>query len=150
VRFGWRNIYLQRLLRPDAAALLGLLWGVWTRTSPLPAPPPPGITSFPAADMPAAFLAASGFFVAGGRAVRYDMLERLEDAVEKGNDDAQLLSLIGSSRDELHAVLGALGWRTTPEGWRRIRRKRRRPSDRRTDTEASSPFAGLAALKRAK
>ena len=31
VWFGRRTIYLPKLLRPDAAGLLALLWGVWTR-----------------------------------------------------------------------------------------------------------------------
>jgi len=31
VWFGRRSIYLPKLLRPDAAALLALLWGVWTK-----------------------------------------------------------------------------------------------------------------------
>ena len=31
VWFGRRTVYLPRLLRPDAAALLALLWGVWTK-----------------------------------------------------------------------------------------------------------------------
>ena len=31
VWFGQRTVYLPRLLRPDAASLLALLWGVWTR-----------------------------------------------------------------------------------------------------------------------
>jgi ATP-dependent RNA helicase SUPV3L1/SUV3 len=38
--FGRRTIYLPKLLRPDAAALLTLLWGVWTkRMRRLPRPP---------------------------------------------------------------------------------------------------------------
>src|SRR5258707_80914 len=44
--FGRRTVYLPKLLRPDAAALLTLLWGVWTRKDAPPAAPAPGLTSF--------------------------------------------------------------------------------------------------------
>ena len=46
VWFGRRTVYLPKLLRPDAAALLTLLWGVWTKKNAPPAPPAPGLTSF--------------------------------------------------------------------------------------------------------
>ena len=46
VWFGRRTVYLPKLLRPDAAALLTLLWGVWHKKDSPPAPPAPGLTSF--------------------------------------------------------------------------------------------------------
>ena len=96
VWFGRRTVYLPKLLRPDAAALLTLLWGVWTKKDAPPAPPAPGLTSFavdkgrtPPRCMPA------GFAVMGGRAIRFDMLERLEDELEQalvaGTDAETLL-----------------------------------------------------------
>ena len=119
VWFGWRTLYLPRLLRPDAAGLLALLWGVWTRQSQLIGPPAPGLTSFAHAGEPHAFLHAAGFALAGGRAIRFDMLERLEDELEKaavGGADAdtvlpKLVSLLGAGNDEAREVLSALGWR---------------------------------------
>ncbi len=84
VWFGRRTVYLPKLLRPDAAALLTLLWGVWTKKDAPPAPPAPGLTSF-AVDKgtDTASLHAAGFAVQGSRAIRFDMLERLEDELEK-------------------------------------------------------------------
>ena len=55
VWFGRRTVYLPRLLRPDAAGLLALLWGVWTRQSQLTGPPAPGLTSFTHGEEPARF-----------------------------------------------------------------------------------------------
>jgi ATP-dependent RNA helicase SUPV3L1/SUV3 len=166
VWFGRRTVYLPKLLRPDAAALLTLLWGVWTKKEFPPAPPAPGLTSF-AVDKGSdtASLHAAGFSVTGGRAIRFDMLERLEDELEKalsaGTDAETLLtrlvSLLGSGKDEARAVLAALGWRTVEVAgalpvWRKSREKIPRPQKTRAPKpepvfNPNSPFAGLAALR---
>ena len=160
VWFGRRTVYLPKLLRPDAAALLTLLWGVWNRKEPPPAPPAPGLTSF-AIDKGSdtAPLHAGGFAVMGGRAIRFDMLERLEDELEQalssGTDaetvSTKLVSLLGCGRDEAALVLAALGWRTVAVAdakpvWRRAREKPR-PRDKPRKPDPHSPFAGLAALR---
>ena len=171
VWFGRRTVYLPKLLRPDAAALLTLLWGVWTKKHVPPAPPAPGLTSF-AVDplegnggVDTASLQASGFRVLAGRAIRIDMLERLEDELEKAlssGTDAQtllvkLVSLMGSSKEEAHAVLTALGWREVEVSgakpvWRRTKERPRRagrakPQKQEIPPDPHSPFAGLAALR---
>jgi len=163
--FGRRTVYLPKLLRPDAAALLTLLWGVWNRKDAPPPAPAPGLTSFAVdrdAEEPA--LHAGGFAIAGDRAIRFDMLERLEDELEKalsaGTDAETLLtrlvSLLGSAKDEARAVLTALGWREIAvEGakpvWRRTRQRPQRAAHaKRKDEPAptpNSPFASLAALR---
>ncbi len=160
VWFGRRTVYLPKLLRPDAAALLTLLWGVWTKKESPPAPPAPGLTSF-AVDKgtDTASLHAAGFSVMGGRAIRFDMLERLEDELEQAlsaGTDAEtvltkLVSLLGTGKEEARTVLTALGWRTVEVAgakpvWRRVREKAktRKPEP---PPNPHSPFAGLAALK---
>jgi ATP-dependent RNA helicase SUPV3L1/SUV3 len=160
VWFGRRSIYLPKLLRPDAAALLALLWGVWTKLENVPALPRPGLTSFVNdTDAPEGFFAAAGFCVVSGRAIRLDMLERLEDVLEKGIIDGattdalmpKLVSLLGCGNDELREILTELGWRAAEvvgghSVWRRtgkhepLRVKPQRPAVR------DSPFAGLADL----
>ncbi|HWC63209.1 MAG TPA: helicase-related protein, partial [Rhizomicrobium sp.] len=158
VWFGRRMIYLPRLLRPDAASLLALLWGVWTGEEQLPGPPAPGLTSFPHDGEPEAFLEAAGFAVFAGRAVRFDMLERLEDELEKATAQGtsaeaslpKLVSLMGSSNEDGKNLLAALGWRMLEvEGgapvWRKAREKRRRPPVEKPPP-ADSPFASLAQL----
>ncbi len=173
VWFGRRSIYLPKMLRPDAASLLALLWGVWTKQSRLFTPPQPGLTSFVNdANLPDAFLAAAGFRVSARRAIRLDMLERLEEELEKGAASGanaetllpKLVSLIGSSNDELRDVLAELGWQIvevadTGNGvtnvWRKSlprpqkhRRDRREPKAFKVEIRPDSPFAGLAALVR--
>jgi ATP-dependent RNA helicase SUPV3L1/SUV3 len=158
VWLGRRTVYLPRLLRPDAAALLALLWGVWTKQEQLPGPPSPGLTSFPHGPEPEAFLHAAGFRVFAGRAVRLDMLERLEDELEKAAAEGlsaeaslpRLVSLLGVSNDEGKAVLAALGWQMAavadaPSVWRKARVKRPRPPVEKPPSP-DSPFASLAQL----
>jgi len=165
VWFGRRTVYLPKLLRPDAAALLTLLWGVWTRKDAPPAPPAPGLTSF-AVDkgFDTASLHAAGFAVIAGRAIRFDMLERLEDELEQalssGTDAETLLtklvSLLGSGKEEAVGVLNALGWQAVEVAgakpvWRRIVQKPRRPDRAKPHKpepppDPRSPFAGLAVL----
>ena len=166
VWFGRRTVYMPKLLRPDAAALLTLLWGVWTKKESPPAAPASGLTSF-AVDKGAdtASLHAAGFAVLGGRAIRFDMLERLEDELEaalsSGADAESLLtklvSLLGAGKEEARAVLAALNWREVAVAgakpvWRRVREKSRRPGKAKPHKpepppDPHSPFAGLAALK---
>jgi len=158
VWLGRRSLYLPRLLRPDAAALLSLFWGIWTRQENLLGPPAAGLTSFPVGAEPAAFLHAAGFRVFGGRAIRLDMLERLEDELDKAASCGlsaeaslpKLVSLLGAGNDEGKAVLAALGWRiVTVEGapsvWRKAREKRRPPAPA-PPPPKDSPFARLATL----
>ncbi len=157
VWLGRRSIYLTRLLRPDAAGLLVLLWGVWTQQKNLLGPPPPGLTSFPYTDESAAYLSAAGFhgFVfssGGGRAIRFDMLERLEDELEKAASAKEasaavfprLISLLGISVADGNAVLDALGWKDADGVWKKSVPKRRRPQRARQAPQPDSPFAELA------
>ena len=158
VWFGRRSIYLPKLLRPDAAALLALLWGVWTKLENVPALPRPGLTSFVNdTDAPEGFFAAAGFRVVSGRAIRLDMLERLEDPLEKGILDGataealmpKLVSLLGCGNDELREILTELGWRAASVAgghsvWRRTGKREAPLRDR--PVRKDSPFSELAEL----
>jgi ATP-dependent RNA helicase SUPV3L1/SUV3 len=171
VWFGRRSTYLPKMLRPEAASLLALLWSVWNRLEKMPASPQPGLTSFVNdANLPAAFLASAGFRIVAARAIRLDMLERLDEELEKGATSGanaatllpKLVSLLGCSNDELKDVLARLGWRTvdvadTGQGaaqvWRKTRERQARQHRGRRETQevelrADSPFAELALLIR--
>jgi ATP-dependent RNA helicase SUPV3L1/SUV3 len=172
--FGRRTVYLPKLLRPEAANLLALLWSVWQKQDDVPAMPRPGLTSFDS-EAPDGFLAAAGFRKFAGRAIRLDMLERLEDVLEKAlvegsNADElmpKLVSLLGCGNDQLKAVLDQLGWEALDvadgkQVWRRaapkpVRRQRKQPREQQGKSERKpkevkitinpdSPFASLAAL----
>ncbi|HTT85154.1 MAG TPA: helicase-related protein [Rhizomicrobium sp.] len=167
VLFGHRSIFLPQLLRPQASGLLALLSAVSAGLEAIPPPPLPGLTSFEAEEwIPDAFLAAAGYRRLGRRAIRLDILERLDGLLEAAMRSGataeslapQLLSLLGTNAAELDLILPALGWQQVAVGegqsathvWRRqaIRRpgakekNRRKPPAPRPD----SPFAELAAL----
>jgi ATP-dependent RNA helicase SUPV3L1/SUV3 len=165
VRFGRHFAFMPHLLRPGAAHLLALLWCVWAGQQRIPAPPAAGLTSCePEAWWPDGFLRAAGYWRVGPRAIRLDIVERLEEALEAAarsgstSEDALpgLVSLLGSSAAVLEQIVTHLGWIQTPVGeaasrvhvWRRGR-ARRRP-DRRSGGRAfaspvrESPFAELA------
>jgi ATP-dependent RNA helicase SUPV3L1/SUV3 len=175
VRFARRSIYLPKLIRPDAAALLALLWAVKHRLDHIPSPPPAGLTSFEFDDeRPNGFIEAAGFRVIADRAIRLDMLDRIEEELQKatrsgGTADAllpKLVSLLGCDGRTLEQVLEELGWsRVAVNGaeeatsvWRenvQLRRKHpprnkpKRSKPLEPQQRNDSPFAHLRALMNA-
>ena len=140
IRFGAYNIFFPALIKPDAAELLLLLWGLKHGAEAgldpyaLPEMPRPGLTSAPAATaLPEGFYRACGFHVCGGRAVRIDILERLGDQIrplvswKPDGESAEppagalgggafkvqpdMMAILGCSQEELNGVLKALGYR---------------------------------------
>jgi ATP-dependent RNA helicase SUPV3L1/SUV3 len=170
VRFARRSIHMPKLIRPDAAALLALLWAVKHKLAQIPPPPPAGLTSFePEDETPLGFIAAAGFRIIGPRAIRLDMLDRLEQELEAAavagtTADAampKLVSLLGVDRPTLDAVLSALGWNRidvanadepkTVLRFAQPRPKKHQPHKRRepiVTIRPDSPFAELAVLVR--
>lgn len=139
VRFGAFNVYIPALLKPAAADLVLLLWSLHAGRehglepdSLLPRPQQ-GLTSVEAEKhTPEAYWRAAGFHVAGSRAVRIDMLERLSDLIRariafRPADGAEapsgatgdgafrvvpeLMSVVGCSGEEFASILKALGFR---------------------------------------
>ena len=88
VRFGAFNLYFPALLKPAAAELLLQLWALHGGAEygididAMPERAQQGLTSVPAnGALPEPYWRAAGFHVAGARAVRIDMLERLSDLI---------------------------------------------------------------------
>jgi ATP-dependent RNA helicase SUPV3L1/SUV3 len=168
---------MPKLIRPDAAALLALLWAVKNKLTQIPPPPPAGLTSFePERETPRGFIAAAGFRVVGPRAIRIDMLDRLEQELEAAgvagtSADAvitKIVSFLGSDRATLDKILEALHWKRvevaggeTPAIMLRHSRPQNRPRkphpkqnqnnkpqrrEQPVKIDPHSPFAGLAVL----
>jgi ATP-dependent RNA helicase SUPV3L1/SUV3 len=143
VRFGALNIYIPALLKPAAADLLLLLWALHSGrdygidSDALPPRPQQGLTSVEAdASVPEPYWHAAGFQLAGTRAVRIDMLERLSDLIrsrvawrqKEGGETApsgatgdggfrvapELMSVVGCSGEDFATILKALGFRREP------------------------------------
>ena len=140
VRFGAFNVYIPALLKPAAADLVLLLWSIHSGpdhgldAEALPARPQQGLTSVEAAEhIPEPYWRAAGFHIAGSRAVRIDMLERLSDLIRArvafraaegsvtpptgATGDGgfrvvpELMSVVGCSGEEFASILKALGFR---------------------------------------
>jgi ATP-dependent RNA helicase SUPV3L1/SUV3 len=140
VRFGAFNVYIPALLKPAAADLLLLLWALHAgrdhgvECEALPARPQQGLTSVEAdKNIPEPYWRAAGFHVAGARAIRIDMLERLSDLIRarvawRRAEEAQpapsgatgdggfrvapeLMSVVGCSGEDFASILKALGFK---------------------------------------
>jgi ATP-dependent RNA helicase SUPV3L1/SUV3 len=142
VRFGAFNVFFPVLLKPAAAewalvlaTLNGAIPGLSLQA--MPDSPKAGLTSIPYDPaLPEAYYRTMGFHVAGTRAVRIDMLERLADLIRPllafRSDQAKpcsklpqgatgdggfivtpaMMSILGCSQAELANVLGVLGFRS--------------------------------------
>jgi ATP-dependent RNA helicase SUPV3L1/SUV3 len=172
VRVGWHSIYLPRLIKPAPSGLAALLWAVHARLERIPPPPQPGLTSFAVSkndefEVPDAFLSAAFYRRLGARAVRLDILERVETALFEGakrktNADEVmnlLISVLGCGHADALALVALLGWRretheiksgevkTKIEVWQRARNGRQKKQQRPgTPVKPDSPFASLASL----
>jgi ATP-dependent RNA helicase SUPV3L1/SUV3 len=167
VRSGRHALFIPRLLKPSATRLVTLLWAVHRDIHPIPAPPPPGLTSFVADEsLPTEVLETAYFQLVGKRAVRLDILERIDiellSAMRKGaNVDEvtrRISSLLGSTISDSIAIARTLGWEIgqTEEkdqpikSWRRIpakpNKRQKRKRQHRLAQHSDSPFASLAAL----
>jgi ATP-dependent RNA helicase SUPV3L1/SUV3 len=152
VRIGRHSVFMPALVRPRAAATLAVLWH-HAHPGKLHAVflPRPGALSAPF-DRERSWgeSAAAGYRPCGRVAVRFDIVERLAEALEteEVKPDAMLARIIGRPAREVPGVLHALGYRKAPaeEGaparWRRggqRRRKREQPAH-------DNAFAALANL----
>jgi ATP-dependent RNA helicase SUPV3L1/SUV3 len=139
VRFGAYHIYIPALLKPAPRQLALILWslkhGGLTQKgmSELPALASSGRTSIPNdKEIPKSLYRATGYRVAGTRAVRVDILERLADLIRpaiawKPNAPGEkpagaidgfgftvsvgMTSLVGCAGEDFASILKALGYR---------------------------------------
>jgi len=148
IRFGVESVYLPALLKPAAQKLRALLWSIHHNRPPAE---PPGARTAIAATLSADFYQAVGYRVVGNWALRVDILERFSaeirhlarEAGEGGFTLSPLLpSLIGASKDEVAALLAALGFELREDRFHPASRPRRRPRRPQVGHE-DSPFAVL-------
>jgi ATP-dependent RNA helicase SUPV3L1/SUV3 len=123
VRFGEFTLFMPPLLKPAPAALLTLLWALWTerKAGEVPAPSAGRVSMAMSESLPHAYYYACGYRPSGVRAVRIDMLERLAGLIRAARNDAtaregfeasaQMMSLVGCSGEDFEAILRSLGFR---------------------------------------
>jgi ATP-dependent RNA helicase SUPV3L1/SUV3 len=158
------QVFMPALIKPRAVETRGLLWAVLHgghAAMPLPPPTPPaGRVSVATDAVPPDFWEAVGYPPMGPRALRADILERLERELYKRSAEGpltlapELAQMIGSTADDLEGVLAAMGYRRREgEGgavtWQRARPPRRGEKHRGkrekppAKPHADSPFAKL-------
>ena len=164
VRLATSQVFMPALIKPRAVETRGLLWAVLHgghAAMPLPPPTPPaGRVSVATDAVPPDFWEAVGYPPMGPRALRADILERLERELYKRSTEGplttvpELAQMIGSTAEDLEGVLVAMGYRRREgEGgavtWQRgrpphrgekRRGKREKPPAK---PHADSPFAKL-------
>ncbi len=121
VRFGQFTVFIPALLKPAPTRLRLLLWALSQGLSEFPEVPPPGLVTIPALkdSKGAAQLTMSGYRVAGERAVRVDMLERLADLLRVEDRRAgfeanpAMLSLTGMTLEQFAGLMQGLGYVAT-------------------------------------
>ncbi|NDR56097.1 helicase-related protein [Aliiruegeria sabulilitoris] len=118
VRFGQYTVFMPLLLKPAPTRLRLVLWSLWNDLQEFPEAPPPGLVTVPVPEgTPQEHAAMSGYRIAGSRAIRIDMLERLADQLRgedsRGGFEASpdMLSITGMTLEQFAELLQGLGYR---------------------------------------
>ncbi len=150
LRFGQFTIFMPLLLKPAPTRLRLLLWSLLRGLSEFPESPPPGLVTVPAAaDAPKGYHAMAGYRVAGERAIRIDMLERLADMLRARDGRAgfeatpDMLSITGLTLDQFAALMQGLGYKAE-RGERQKVAQPRRDEARRGPAAASTASEAMA------
>lgn len=120
VRFGQFYIFIPALLKPAPTALRLILSMLWFEHSDHCLPPTPGLTTMPITSNDILHaIRFAGFHIAGKRAIRIDIIERLFDLIhaidtKKGFEaTAEMLNLCGLSHSEFAHLLASLNYEVT-------------------------------------
>lgn len=118
IRFGQFTIFMPLLLKPAPTRLRLVLWSLAKGLDIFPESPPPGLVTIPA-DKGATDGAdtMSGYRIAGVRAIRIDMLERLADMLRSEDSrggfeaKADMLSITGMTLEQFSDLMQGLGYK---------------------------------------
>ena len=150
VRFGQYTIFQPLLLKPAPTRLRLVLWSLAQGLDEFPEAPPPGLVTVPAVKgAPAGYYPMAGYRLAGERAIRIDMLERLADLLRPADSRAgfeanpDMLSITGLSLELFADLMQGLGY-AAEKG----ERPKARPTRPDAPAGAASPAAdGFAATE---
>ncbi|MBI6629844.1 helicase-related protein [Pontibaca salina] len=118
LRFGQFTIFMPLLLKPAPTRLRLVLWSLARGLDDFPEAPPPGLVTVPALrEAPQGYHAMCGYYAAGERAIRIDMLERLADMLRAQDSragfeaSADMLSITGMTLEQFADLMQGLGYR---------------------------------------
>ncbi|WGH80430.1 helicase-related protein [Jannaschia ovalis] len=117
VRFGQFTIFQQLMLKPAPTRLRLVLWALSQKLDDFPEAPPPGLVTVPKLEgAPEGYYAMAGYRLAGARAIRIDMLERLADMIRPMDTragfeaTADMLSITGMTLEQFADLMEGLGY----------------------------------------
>ncbi len=149
VRFGQYTLFQQLMLKPAPTRLRLVLWSLQEGLNEFPEAPPAGLVTIPAVkDAPKGYYPRAGYRLAGERAIRIDMLERLADMVRdhdarRGFEAvADMLSITGMTLEQFADLMGGLGYQA--ERGEREKVKKIAPADAPTETGVAPDAAAEA------
>ncbi len=117
IRFGQYTVYQQLMLKPAPTRLRLVLWSLQQGLDEFPEAPPAGLVTIPAMiAAPKGYYPRAGYRLAGERAIRIDMLERLADMIRNQDSrsgfeaSADMLSITGMTFDQFSDLMAGLGY----------------------------------------
>ena len=117
IRFGQFTIFQQALLKPAPTRLRLVLWSLVNDLDIFPESPPPGLVTIPKIpDASDETYTMAGYCIAGARAIRIDMLERLADLIRNQDTragfeaSADMLSISGMTLEQFSNLMAGLGY----------------------------------------
>lgn len=118
IRFGQFTIFMPLLLKPAPTRLRLVLWSLAEKLDEFPESPPPGLVTIPVVEgVSAQVHTLAGYRMAGQRAIRIDMLERLADLLRaqdsRGGFEANpdMLSITGMTLEQFANLMEGLGYK---------------------------------------
>ncbi len=151
VRFGQFTVFQPALLKPAPTRMRVVLWALKAGLDEFPEAPPPGLVTIPAAPgAPQGYYPRIGYRLAGDRAIRIDMLERLADMIRgldaSGGFEAtpDMLSITGLTLEQFARLMAGMGYHAEP-GTRPKRRQPAAPANAAGATEVGAAPPGAAA-----
>ncbi len=143
VRFGQYTVFMPLLLKPAPTRLRLVLWSLAEGFDVFPESPPPGLVTVAALpDAPAGYYPRAGYRLAGERAIRIDMLERLADMIRPLDARAgfeaapDMLSITGLGLEQFAKLMQGMGFQAA-EAARPKRRPQQPSPEPTTATEAT-------------
>ncbi len=143
VRFGQYTVFLPLLLKPAPTRLRLVLWSLAENFEVFPEAPPPGLVTVAAVpDAPPGYYPRAGYRLAGERAIRIDMLERLADMIRTLDARAgfeatpEMLSITGLTLEQFARLMQGMGYVAT-EGTRPKQRPAPAPAPDPTTAESA-------------
>lgn len=119
IRFGQFTIFQHLMLKPAPTRLRLVLWSLINGFDEFPEAPPPGLVTVPGLEgMPEGYFTKAGYRLAGARAIRIDMLERLADLTRtedsRGGFEAtpDMLSITGLTLEQFADLMTGLGYKS--------------------------------------